>query len=293
MGDSKVIVIESDDDFTVKRRECGERLIVIDFHALWCGPCKMIAPKFNQLSLQYPDVAFLKVDVDKCEDTARQYQVTAMPTFKFEHQGKILATFSGADGTKLESKIRELSETVTSLHNAKGDPAIAPGMMDLEQFIIEKDCLNESDDHPFKYVFEENKDLYLESDCDPELLMSYTFNQVIRLHSIKLQGPSNGHAPKTMKLFINQPTTMDFDGARDGSPLQEISLTPEDVSEGKVIKLKFVKLQTVNNLTLFIPDNQGGEETTIIERIVLYGKTVSTTNMDDFKRVSGKKGESH
>lgn len=41
--------------------------------------------------------------------------------------------------------------------------------MDLEQYMIEKNCLNESEDHPFKYVFEENKDLYLESDCDAEV----------------------------------------------------------------------------------------------------------------------------
>ena len=42
--------------------------------------------------------------------------------------------------------------------------------IDLEQFIVEKNCLNEDEDHPLKWVFEENKDLYLQSDCDPEVI---------------------------------------------------------------------------------------------------------------------------
>jgi len=41
--------------------------------------------------------------------------------------------------------------------------------MDLDQFIVDRNCLNENEDHPLKWAFEENKDLYLESDCDSEV----------------------------------------------------------------------------------------------------------------------------
>ena len=47
----------------------------------WCGPCQMIAPVFKQLAEDHDDVIFLKVDVDENQDTAAQYQVSAMPTF--------------------------------------------------------------------------------------------------------------------------------------------------------------------------------------------------------------------
>ncbi|KAJ7074777.1 thioredoxin-like protein [Mycena amicta] len=48
----------------------SEKTIVVDFHAEWCGPCKAIAPRFNQLAQQNPDVHFLRVDVDEQTDIA-------------------------------------------------------------------------------------------------------------------------------------------------------------------------------------------------------------------------------
>lgn len=48
-----------------------------------CGPCQRIAPHFEQLPNKYPRAIFLKVDVDKCQDTAAAQGVSAMPTFFF------------------------------------------------------------------------------------------------------------------------------------------------------------------------------------------------------------------
>ena len=53
---------------------------IIDCHATWCGPCKMIAPK----AIQFSDslgVLLIKVDVDQAEELAGKWQVQAMPTF--------------------------------------------------------------------------------------------------------------------------------------------------------------------------------------------------------------------
>ncbi len=51
--------------------------VIVDFTATWCGPCRIIAPVFEQLSTKYPSVVFLKVDVDKNEVTARFYIPTS------------------------------------------------------------------------------------------------------------------------------------------------------------------------------------------------------------------------
>ncbi|KAK7495022.1 hypothetical protein BaRGS_00013662 [Batillaria attramentaria] len=59
------------------------KLVVIDFFAQWCGPCKMIGPKVVQMAKEMDTVAFAKVDVDELEEVAQQYEVSAMPTFIF------------------------------------------------------------------------------------------------------------------------------------------------------------------------------------------------------------------
>ena len=69
-------------------------------------------------------------------------------------------------------------------------------------------------------------------------------------------------------------------------------LTPQQL-DGSLITLKFVKFQNVQNLQFFFKDNQAGEETTQIDHLVVIGTPLATTNMNDFKRVSGKKGEAH
>lgn len=70
-----------------------------------CGPCQRIAPVFEQLSLKYPKAVFLKVDVDKCRETAATQDVHAMPTFIFYRKRAKLGQCQGADPTGLESKI--------------------------------------------------------------------------------------------------------------------------------------------------------------------------------------------
>ena len=58
-------------------------LIAVDFTATWCGPCKKIAPVFNELNNKYNNVMFIKVDVDDNEETSEACNIRAMPTFQF------------------------------------------------------------------------------------------------------------------------------------------------------------------------------------------------------------------
>ncbi|KAJ7110072.1 thioredoxin-domain-containing protein [Mycena epipterygia] len=86
-----------------------DKLSVIDFHATWCGPCKVIAPAFERLSKQYPNVNFFKCDVDAAQDVAAQYQVSAMPTFIFLKGSTKVDQVRGANQPELESAVRRHS----------------------------------------------------------------------------------------------------------------------------------------------------------------------------------------
>ena len=88
---------------------------------------------------------------------------------------------------------------------------------------------------------------------------------------------------------------------------QDIEITEKHLS-GDVILLKFVKFQNVKNMQFFfkvyhqirqnfylqhcLQDNQSGDDVTQIDHLCIIGTPIDTTNMKDFKRVSGKKGES-
>ncbi|XP_021572305.1 thioredoxin [Carlito syrichta] len=86
----------------------GDKLVVVDFSAMWCGPCKMIKPFFHSLSEKYSNVVFLEVDVDDCQDVASECEVKCMPTFQFFKKGQKVGEFSGANKEKLEATINEL-----------------------------------------------------------------------------------------------------------------------------------------------------------------------------------------
>ncbi len=57
------------------------KLIVIDFSATWCGPCRLMEPIVIGFSEKYTDVEFVKIDVDKLSEVAQEFGVEAMPTF--------------------------------------------------------------------------------------------------------------------------------------------------------------------------------------------------------------------
>ena len=78
------------------------------FTATWCPPCKMISPVYDELSSRYPDVAFGKVDVDDNQDSAVEFQISAVPTFVFSKGKEVATKFSGADKGQLEKLVQDL-----------------------------------------------------------------------------------------------------------------------------------------------------------------------------------------
>ncbi|KAJ1217987.1 hypothetical protein NDU88_005574 [Pleurodeles waltl] len=96
------------DEFKDALNSAGTKLVVVDFTATWCGPCKMIAPFFEKLSNDHQDVVFLKVDVDDAQDVAQHCDIKCMPTFHFYKNGQKIDDFSGANQATLEEKVKTL-----------------------------------------------------------------------------------------------------------------------------------------------------------------------------------------
>lgn len=70
-------------------------VVVVDFWATWCGPCKMIAPIVEELDEEMSNVKFVKVDVDKNLQIANQYKIVSIPTLKIFKDGKLINTLIG------------------------------------------------------------------------------------------------------------------------------------------------------------------------------------------------------
>ena len=83
-----------------------------------------------------------------------------------------------------------------------GEETGVPGMMDLTSFIDKSrsECLNEDDDHPYAHCLT-SAGGFLQSDCDEQIILSLSFNQSVKIHSLKIKAPTD-KGPKTVRLKI-------------------------------------------------------------------------------------------
>ncbi len=74
-----------------------DKLVVIDFWAEWCGPCKMVGPIIDQLAEEYKEnVVVGKVDVDNNDDATSKYSIRNIPTTVFIKNGEVVDKVVGA-----------------------------------------------------------------------------------------------------------------------------------------------------------------------------------------------------
>lgn len=96
-------IVESKDFET----EVKEGVVVVDFYADWCGPCKMLAPVFEELSKELP-AKFIKIDVDNSQDVAAKFQVASIPTIAILKDGKEVDRIIGfMPKQTIEAKIKQ------------------------------------------------------------------------------------------------------------------------------------------------------------------------------------------
>ena len=88
--------------------ENSDETWIIDFWASWCGPCKKLAPIYEEASEEVDDVNFGKVNMEEHSDLATKYQVSALPTLLIINGGDVVAKNEGfMDKESLKSWIQE------------------------------------------------------------------------------------------------------------------------------------------------------------------------------------------
>jgi|SRR5580693_1260597 thioredoxin 1 len=71
-------------------------MVLVDFWAAWCGPCKMFGPIFERASERYPDAVFAKVDTDAQTDLAQAFGISSIPTLMIIRDNVVLYAQPGA-----------------------------------------------------------------------------------------------------------------------------------------------------------------------------------------------------
>lgn len=95
-------------DATIREHD----IVLIDFWAEWCGPCKSFAPTFEKVAERHPDIAFGKVDIESEQAVAQQFGIRSIPTLAIFREQTLIMLEAGA---MPESTLEQAIETVRGL----------------------------------------------------------------------------------------------------------------------------------------------------------------------------------
>ena len=88
-----IIEITSKDQFDEAVK--SETLTVVDFWAIWCGPCRVLKPLLHKIAGEHPEIQLLTVDVDANQELAAQYDINSIPAVFMFKNGEIVDSFVG------------------------------------------------------------------------------------------------------------------------------------------------------------------------------------------------------
>ena len=216
---SQTITIDSPAHFTTILS--SNRITVVDFYADWCGPCKAIAPIYEQLSAQLSrpgTLAFTKVNVDSQKQIAQTYNITAMPTFMIFKSGRESKRIKGADIKALDAAVKQLAQEASSAPSGSTSGLEDPFTTDSKNWIgaslprgygdvteavdqLNLDFLNlDSEFGGARTIFEatkpsslgakgksaEGKKDWIESDTDAQMMLFMPFQSTMKLHTLQI-----------------------------------------------------------------------------------------------------------
>ena len=73
----------------------SENLTIVDFWAVWCGPCRVLKPLLHKIAGEHPEIQLLTVDVDQNQELAAQYDINSIPAVFFFKKWEIVDSFVG------------------------------------------------------------------------------------------------------------------------------------------------------------------------------------------------------
>ncbi|KAB1224660.1 Thioredoxin H-type [Morella rubra] len=112
-GNVQLITTKESWDQKLAEASRDGKIVIANFSATWCGPCRVIAPFFAELSEKYPSMMFLMVDVEELTDFSTSLDIKATPTFFFLRDGQQIEKLVGANKPELQKKITAVLDSTT------------------------------------------------------------------------------------------------------------------------------------------------------------------------------------
>ena len=109
---TEIVKIHSAEEFNQLKTDFSEKILIVDFWAVWCSPCMMFAPVFEKLQKElYQEFIFVKVNVDEVGAISQEYRITGIPTTLFIKNDKVIHKVVGAVN---EDHLRRVLEKLRS-----------------------------------------------------------------------------------------------------------------------------------------------------------------------------------
>jgi Grx4 family monothiol glutaredoxin len=89
----------------IEALDSGQKILILNFYAVWAEPCKALNEIFDRLADSYPNLSFISVEAEKAEEVTEKLNVTVVPTFIFIRNGITIDKVEGANGPELANKV--------------------------------------------------------------------------------------------------------------------------------------------------------------------------------------------